>query len=247
MLIRNFQLGKCIYQSQRTKIYRSQIEGSTPTIVKMLALDVPSVFEKAQIEQEYKILAGINHEGIIKTYDIEQLGKHTVLLLEDIQAISITEILSRKGLDVKTCLKLAIKICDALSEVHRNNVIHKDINPNNIIWNETTDELKIIDFNISTTLSREVVEAKNPNVLEGTLPYLSPEQTGRMNRAIDYRSDFYSLGTTLYHMLTGNHPFKSKDSLGYVHAHIALTPIQPHELKKRGTTYPLKDSSETTV
>ncbi len=169
---------------------------------------------------------------VIKTYGIEQIGKHTVLLIEDIQATSITEVLSQKDLDVKTCLRLAIKTCDALSEIHRNNVIHKDINPNNIIWNETTDELKIIDFNISTTLSREVVEAKNPNVLEGTLPYLSPEQTGRMNRAIDYRSDFYGLGATLYHMLTGGYPFEAKDALGYVHAHIALIPKPLDGLKE---------------
>jgi predicted ATPase/serine phosphatase RsbU (regulator of sigma subunit) len=110
-------------------------------------------------------------------------------------------------------------------------LIHKDINPSNLVWNPKTNQLKIIDFSISTRLSRETPTLKNPEGLEGTLPYVSPEQTGRMNRALDYRTDFYSLGVSFYEMLTGRLPFSSADSLELVHCHIAKIPTPVREIK----------------
>ncbi|WP_210407198.1 AAA family ATPase, partial [Hydrocoleum sp. CS-953] len=108
-----------------------------------------------------------------------------------------------------------------LGQIHAENIIHKDINPANIIYNPKTKQLKIIDFGISTRLTRENPILKNPNVLEGTLAYISPEQTGRMNRGIDYRTDLYSLGATFFQLLTGELPFNTKDSVELVHCHIA--------------------------
>jgi serine/threonine protein kinase len=122
-----------------------------------------------------------------------------------------------------------------LGSIHAANVIHKDINPSNIVFNPETGQLKIIDFGISTQLTREnpiLTKAlvKNPNVLEGTLAYMSPEQTGRMNRSLDYRTDFYSLGVTFYELLTGQLPFETTDALELVHCHIAKVAISPHEV-----------------
>ncbi len=102
--------------------------------------------------------------------------------------------------------------------------MHKDINPSNIVMNPSTGQVKIIDFGISTILSRENPVIKNPDILEGTLPYISPEQTGRMNRSIDYRTDYYSFGVTLYELLTGTLPFEKGDTLELVHHHIAKVP-----------------------
>jgi predicted ATPase/GAF domain-containing protein len=110
------------------------------------------------------------------------------------------------------------------------NIIHKDINPSNIIIQPETGKIKIIDFGISTVFNRETLTLKNPNVLEGTLAYISPEQTGRMNRSLDYRTDFYSLGVTFYELLTGQLPFITSDSLELVHCHIAKQPIPPSEI-----------------
>jgi len=115
--------------------------------------------------------------------------------------------------------------------LHQRYLIHKDINPSNIILNTTTKQIKLIDFGISTVLSRENTTFRNPNLLEGTLAYLSPEQTGRMNRCIDYRSDFYSLGVTFYELLTGQLPFPMQDALEVVHCHIAKQAVSPHSLK----------------
>ena len=130
-------------------------------------------------------------------------------------------------------LTLAIQITAILAGVHQHQVIHKDINPSNIVLNPQTGQVKLIDFGISTRLAHETATFRNPEVLEGTLAYLSPEQTGRMNRAIDYRSDFYSLGVTFYELLTGQRPFPTRDLLELVHAHIAKIPPRPTSSSRR--------------
>ncbi|WP_346341634.1 serine/threonine-protein kinase PknK [[Phormidium] sp. ETS-05] len=125
---------------------------------------------------------------------------------------------------------IAVKIADNLAKIHKINIIHKDINPNNIIFNPETNRLSIIDFGISTVLTRETTSLKNPEFLEGTLAYISPEQTGRMNRSLDYRTDFYSLGATFYELLLGQVPFDTEDAMELVHAHIAKPPVPPCEI-----------------
>ena len=118
-------------------------------------------------------------------------------------------------------LPIAIQLTDILHYLYQTRIIHKDIKPANILINPTTKQIKLTDFSIASLLPRETQEIQNANTLEGTLAYLSPEQTGRMNRGIDYRSDFYSLGVTFYSLLTGELPFQSNDPLEIVHCHLA--------------------------
>src|SRR6478672_9047542 len=121
-------------------------------------------------------------------------------------------------------LAIAIQITDILDGLYQNRVIHKDIKPANVLIHPDTKQVKLIDFSIASLLPRETQEIQNPNVLEGTLAYISPEQTGRMNRGIDYRTDFYSLGATFYELLTGKLPFECDDPMELVHCHIAKQP-----------------------
>ncbi|MHC5720789.1 MAG: serine/threonine protein kinase, partial [Nostoc sp.] len=107
------------------------------------------------------------------------------------------------------------------------------IKPANILINPETKQVKLIDFSIASLLPRETQEIQNANCLEGTLAYLSPEQTGRMNRGIDYRSDFYSLGVTFYELLTGQLPFIFDDPMELVHCHLAKTPIAVHQINSK--------------
>ncbi|MEP0873779.1 AAA family ATPase [Trichocoleus desertorum AS-A10] len=125
---------------------------------------------------------------------------------------------------------MAIAITDTLGKIHAAHVIHKDINPGNIVFNPRTGVVKIIDFGIATRFSRTNPTFKSLYLLEGTPAYLSPEQTGRMNRMLDYRTDFYSLGATFYELLAGQLPFPTTDLLELVHCHIARPPTPPHEL-----------------
>ena len=117
--------------------------------------------------------------------------------------------------------------CWISNQVHKKGIIHKDINSSNIIYNLENQILKIIDFGISTDLSNEKIQ--NLSLVEGTLAYISPEQTGKMNRAIDYRSDYYSMGVTYYEIFTGQLPFDG-DDLEVIHGHIAKVPVEPTKI-----------------
>jgi len=146
--------------------------------------------------------------------------------------VSHDYIMTKTSLSLQSVLSIGIKCAKVIGELHKNHIIHKDIKPHNILINMDTNDVRLIDFSISTRLTKEVQEIVNPDHLEGTLAYISPEQTGRMNRSIDYRTDFYSFGVTLYEMATGKRPFENRDPMELVHSHIAKIPTSPSEIKQ---------------
>ncbi|MGF1491817.1 MAG: AAA family ATPase [Microcoleaceae cyanobacterium] len=129
---------------------------------------------------------------------------------------------------LKDFLIVAIQICQALHELHQHRILHKDIKPSNILIHPISKQVKLIDFSIASVLPKELQTLQNPNAIEGTLSYLSPEQTGRMNRGIDYRTDFYSLGITFYELLAGCLPFDSNDPMAWIYCHLAKYPSPVH-------------------
>ncbi|WP_293126896.1 AAA family ATPase [Okeania sp. SIO1I7] len=151
------------------------------------------------------------------------------ILIEDFGGSSLNHLMLENKFNLEEFLVIAIQITESLASIHGANIIHKDINPSNIVYNPQTRELKIIDFGISTRLAWENSTIDNPNLLEGTLAYISPEQTGRMNRGVDYRTDFYALGVTFYELLTHQLPFTTTDPMELVHCHIAQQPTPPSE------------------
>ncbi|MGD1804945.1 AAA family ATPase [Dapis sp. BLCC M126] len=223
-----------IHKSANSIVYRARRVSDTataklnepqPVILKFLNQDYPTSEQIRRYKQEYYLTCQLESPGVIKAYSIEEWQRSYAIVFEDFGGISLKRWLKEhKNLCPSEFLVLAIAITEIIGQIHAQNVIHKDINPDNIVFNPKTKELKIIDFGIATQLSRENPTLKNPNVLEGTLTYISPEQTGRMNRGLDYRSDFYSLGVTFYEMLTGKVPFESSDPLELVHSHIAKSP-----------------------
>ncbi|MBE9187082.1 AAA family ATPase [Microcoleus sp. LEGE 07076] len=225
-----------IYESTNSVVYRGiREQDHKRVILKVLKQDYPTPSELTRYKQEYEITSSLDIEGVVKPYALEPYQRSLVIILEDFGASSLKQLFNGSGdagpvLSLAKFLKLAIKTAEVLGAIHSANIIHKDINPANIVLNPETEIIKIIDFGISTQLTRENPTLKNPNVLEGTLAYISPEQTGRMNRSLDYRTDFYSLGVTFYELLTGQLPFESTDALELVHCHIAKQPIPPHLL-----------------
>ncbi|MDY7015034.1 MAG: serine/threonine-protein kinase, partial [Cyanobacteriota bacterium] len=215
-----------IHDSANSQVYRARrVSDRQPVILKFLNRDYPTPEQIRRYKQEYHLTCQVDAPGIIKAYNLEEWQRSFAIALEDFGAISLKQWLKQhKKPSLKEFLFLAIAITESLGQIHARHIIHKDINPTNIVFNSQTRQLKIIDFGISTQLSRENPTLKNPNVLEGTLAYISPEQTGRMNRSLDYRTDFYSLGVTFYEMLTGKLPFGSRDPLELVHCHIAKVP-----------------------
>ncbi|MEG3907099.1 AAA family ATPase [Microcoleus sp. w2-18bC1] len=230
--MQNYQISEKLHESSNSLVYRGDRQADNlPVILKMLKESYPSPEKIAWFKREYEITQNINLPGVIDVYSFQNLENQWVIALEDFGGESLNQIIAKKQFTIAEFLHLAIEIVDILSQVHQQHIIHKDINPSNIVLNQQTGKLKLIDFGISTTLSQENPTFLNPNVLEGTLAYISPEQTGRMNRTIDYRTDFYSLGITFYELLTGQLPFPTNDVLELVHCHIAKQPTPPHELK----------------
>ncbi|MEG4227300.1 AAA family ATPase [Microcoleus sp. N9_B2] len=229
-------LAQIYYESANTLVYRGiREQDHKAVILKVLKQDYPTPSELTRYKQEYEITRNLDIDGVVKPYALEPYQRTLVIILEDFGASSLKQLMNdpveTHGIaPLPEFLNIAIRTAEILGTIHAANVIHKDINPANIVFNPETRITKIIDFGISTQLTRENPTLKNPNVLEGTLAYISPEQTGRMNRSLDYRTDFYSLGVTFYELLTGQLPFESTDALELVHCHIAKQPIPPHLL-----------------
>ena len=231
--IPGYRIDKEIYTNPHTVIYRGmQLEEQKPVILKTLTPTYPTPEQIAQLLHESEILKSLNLPGIVKLYKLEKYNHFPVLILEDFGGISLKEHLSNHQLKLQEFLQIAIKLAETLGQLHEHHVIHKDIKPSNIIVNIKTGDVKIADFAIASLLPGENPALSHPNLLEGTLAYMSPEQTGRMNRAIDYLSDFYSLGVTFYEMLCGELPFSAIDPMELVHCHIAKMPVAPYENRK---------------
>jgi serine/threonine protein kinase len=167
---------------------------------------------------------------VIKALDLEPYQGSLFMTLEDIGGQSLDRWIRQGRLDIAQCLSLALELGEIIGSIHRERLIHKAINPAHILWNPETAQLRLIDFGLADDLLQHGVELQHPAALQGTLAYISPEQTGRVNRFVDYRTDFYSFGITLYQMFTGKLPFEADDALGLVHCHIAQTAIPPAEL-----------------
>ena len=220
-----------IYESPSSLVYRAvRIRDNQPVILKVLKQEYPTTEDVRRYQQEYEITRSLNIDGVVKVYSLEKSNNTPIVILEDFGGDSLTILRKTRSFFLWEFLHFAIEIADILGKIHAANIIHKDINPSNIVLNLNTGELKIIDFGISTIFSQESPALKHPNILEGTLAYISPEQTGRMNRLLDYRTDFYSLGATFYELLTHQLPFAATDAIELVHCHIAKQPVPPREL-----------------
>ncbi len=238
-----------IYNGSRTQVYRGVTESNQKVIIKLLKTEYPTFSELVQFRNQYTITKNLDLPGIVKPIALLNYRNAFALVMEDVGGVSLAEYTANaKQLDniqssnsdmaspqtsplpLDEFLPIALQVVQTLEGLYHNRIIHKDIKPQNIIINPETKEIKLIDFSISSLLPRENQEIQNPKVLEGTLAYMSPEQTGRMNRGIDYRTDFYSLGVTFYQLLTGQLPFNSTEPMELVHCHIARMQIPPINL-----------------
>ncbi|MBF2047946.1 MAG: AAA family ATPase [Elainella sp. C42_A2020_010] len=231
-LLPGYHLTEVVHVGAETILYRGWSQShQQPVILKTLKADYPNLSQLTRLKHEYQITASLDLEEIVKTYGLEIHQHRVVLVLEDFGGRSLNHWLAEQpGQPVDQpalirWLEMAVQLAQALEVLHQHAIIHKDIKPANIIFNPATAQVKLTDFSIASHLRKEVPQLKHPDQLEGTLAYMSPEQTGRMNRSVDHRSDFYSLGVTFYEMLTGQLPFSGDDPLELVHCHIARQPV----------------------
>ncbi len=220
-----YDIIETIYEGSETFIYKAiDKNDNRKVVIKVLKSDHPSPQSIARLKYEFNIAKDLDIEGVIKYYDFTKVNHSPALILEDIDAVSLSDTLKERGrLNLKDFLDISIKIAQTLSQIHKKNIIHKDIKSHNIIINLENNLVKLIDFGIASKNISEQVK-QNSKELKGTLLYISPEQTGRTNQKIDSRTDLYSLGVTFYEMLTGKLPFESKDFMELIYSHIALKP-----------------------
>ncbi|MEH1836655.1 MAG: protein kinase [Nostoc sp.] len=204
VVMEGYQIVEQLYFSSRTIVYRGIRDiDLRPVIIKYLKRDYPSFSELLQFRNQYTITKNLDLPGVVQPYSLETYRNSYALVMQDFGGISLWQYTKIQPLQLSEFLAIAIHLADILNGLYQHRVIHKDIKPANIVIHPETKQVKLIDFSIASLLPRETQEIKNLHVLEGTLAYLSPEQTGRMNRGIDYRSDFYSLGVTFFELLTG--------------------------------------------
>ncbi|MCU0445058.1 MAG: trifunctional serine/threonine-protein kinase/ATP-binding protein/SpoIIE family protein phosphatase [Microscillaceae bacterium] len=230
MLIAN---GELIFEGTNSIVYyQEESEFQRPVIVKVLRNDHPSPEQIQAFFNEYEITRTLDIQGIRRALKKGKVEGRPAIVMEYVAGDALQNIFNGKKFSLAEFLQIGIKICQVLGEIHQGNVIHKDINGKNIIL--TSDqEVRIIDFGISSRINLKTQNLGNPEKLEGTLPYISPEQTGRMNRVVDYRTDLYSLGVVFYELLTEKLPFESKDALELVHFHLAQVPLAPQQVNAK--------------
>lgn len=225
------EIDAVVFYGDRTRIYRARrkVDGM-PVMLKTLRDERAAREAAALLTHEYEMARRIDVPGVIRVFSLERHNNVPVIELEDFGGDSLDNIARRRRLPLEEVLRIAIQVARGLAEIHAANIIHKDINPSNLVYNPDTGVAKIIDFGISTHLTREQAALVNAERFEGSLPYISPEQTGRMNRSIDSRTDLYSFGVTLYELLTGQPLFIVSEPIEWFHCHIAKQPIAPVDL-----------------
>lgn len=227
--LQQYVLQTKVHEGPDTSLYEGQRTTDGLQIVgKLLKSPYPSPRDVARIRHEYSLLKDlIDIPGIPRPLGLERYGNSLVIITERVAGKPLNEVMKQRTLSVITCLRIARGLAEILEQVHSRRVTHKDIKPHNILFDEATGSVHLIDFGIAARLSYEVQKLINPQALEGSLAYMSPEQTGRMNRVIDHRTDFYSLGVTLYELLVGELPYNTQDPTEMIHCHVARTPVPP--------------------
>ena len=223
-----------LYEGDNTHIYRaSGISDNHPVILKTTATTHPSPGQVTRYRHEYKILKSIKSDQaphVVRGLDFLEHDHRPYLVMEDMGGVDLRNLINSGSIDLTQALDIAVKIASALGEIYQFGIVHKDIKPANILYNPENGDVRLIDFSSASAISRETPTAESAILNTATLPYMSPEQTGRMNRMVDWRTDYYSLGVTLYELFIGKLPFEMNDPLELVHAHMALMPTPLHEI-----------------
>src|SRR6202162_2714410 len=207
-------------------------DGELPTVLLVAPVSehpVPAILE--QLEHEYSLRGELDSDWAARPLTLVRREGRPMLILEDAGGQPLDRLLGQP-MELSRVLRFAVGLAAALGKLHQQGLIHKDIKPANILVASASGAVWLTGFGIASRLPRERQSAEPPEMIAGTLAYMAPEQTGRMNRSIDSRSDLYSLGVTFYEMLAGALPFKASDPMEWVHCHIARQPVTPDQYAK---------------
>ncbi|KYF74712.1 protein kinase [Sorangium cellulosum] len=224
-----------LHDGSRSSVYLGRKKSTGKMcVIKVARKGVNGTRNVAVLKRQYEITRHLDLDGIVRVYDLEVRLDYAALIMEYFAGRSLRAIIDEggEGVELARAVRIAIQLADTLGAIHERNIIHKDVKPSNIIVDHDVSTSKLTDFSIASLLPGERAAVYDPwSPGEGTLQYISPEQTGRMNRSIDFRSDYYSLGVTLYELTTRRLPFETTDPLELVHHHIAKTPVAPRQIR----------------
>ncbi len=229
--IPGYSLEEVIFESSRTWLWRGRRQSDGLSVLIKGPSSQQSAQDLAEIRHEYEITRDLEIDGVLKAEELVQCENGWTLILENTDALPLRKLMDTARLDLLDSLKVALSLTSTLKEVHQQGLLHKMINPLNIFVDPASGTVKLSGFGLATRLPRENLATLSPQLSGETLPYISPEQTGRMNRPLDYRSDFYSLGATLYELFSGRVPFGSREAMEIIHAHIARQTPPPDEIE----------------
>jgi predicted ATPase/signal transduction histidine kinase len=225
-----YEARETLSEHPTVRVVRGRDTDGKPVVLKQLAADAGAQ-ARSRFRHEYEMLRRIDLPGVVKALALEGADGGLVMVLEDIGGDSLERMLAPgEKMPVRRFLDLALGLAGTLCTLHRLRIVHKDVNPFNVVVNVVSGEFRLIGFGVADELPQSQVANQPAAAVEGNLAYIAPEQTGRMNRPVDYRSDYYSLGATFYRLLVGRPPFAAEDVLGLVHEHIAVMPPPPHEI-----------------
>jgi predicted ATPase len=224
-----------IHDSSASSVYRARrLSDGVGVVVKRSQGHSVPARQLTRYRNEHDLLRLLDCPGVVKAHDLVRHDGQVAIVLEDLPGVSLRRWLEASAdAPLLERVAIAIQLADTIAAVHEADVIHKDVSSHNVVYDPATRRCTLIDFGIATRLRSEESKFLPPSALEGTLAYIAPEQTGRMNRSLDYRADLYSLGVTLYELFTGTLPHVSSDRLEMVHFHIAGKPVPPRERDAR--------------
>jgi PAS domain S-box-containing protein len=214
------------------RLSRDDAEGHRHAFVPVLSGAEHQTLESInRLTHEYELKDHLDAAWALRPVDLVRERGRTMLVVEYTGGEPLDRII-RQPMEIGRFLRLAVALSAALNRLHGRGLIHKDIKPGNVLVSSVTGQVWLTGFGIASRLPRERQSPEPPEFIAGTLAYMAPEQTGRVNRSIDSRSDLYSLGMTFYEMLTGTLPFAASDPMEWVHCHIARQPAPPSERLK---------------
>lgn len=232
LVIPGYQIVEHLYAGAVSQVYRARCEQDERPVVLKVCPHNPALLERtAWLQREYNLTRSLDLTSVVRAYGLEIGQQYAVMVLEDSGSDALAQSGLAGTLNLIDFLRLAIELTDALAHLHARRIIHKDINPTNILYDPASGHVKLIDFGLATELTHEMPVPCAAELIQGTLPYVSPEQTGRTQHVLDYRTDFYALGVTLYELLTGRLPFDSANAEDLIVCHIEQQPAPLHAHK----------------
>ena len=230
--IPGYSLEEVIFESGRTWLWRGKRQSDgLLVLIKGAASSDQSAQELAEMRHEHEITQALEIDGVLRSEELVRCENGLALIMENTEGLPLRKLMDTARFDLPDSLKVAVSLTGTLKEVHRQGILHKMINPFNIFVDPGSGTVKLTGFGLATRLPKENLTTLSLQLSGETLPYISPEQTGRMNRVLDYRSDFYSLGATLYELFSGRVPFQSREAMEIIHAHIARQPPPLDEIE----------------